>query len=528
MTRLRLAATAALLLAAPALAVPVTAQQITMGVGSPVTSLDPHFHNFGPNNAVASMLFGTLLEQDLDARLVPGLAESWRPSPDGDGWEFTLRPGVRFHDGAPLTSLDIAFTLARVPNVANSPGSFGVYSRQVKTVEVIDDRRFRLRTGATSPVLPVDIAQVPILHHATHADATTERFNAGALAVGTGPWRFVSWRSGDRLEVVRNDDYWGPRPHWQRATYRIMTNDATRVAALLAGDVDFISEVPTGDIARLRRDPRFVLSEKGSLRHVYIAFDHMRDGPTPFATDNDGKPLPRNPMRDVRVRRALSLAMDRRAITERVMEGVAIPTNQFMPPGAYGYDPGIEVPAADAAAARRLLAEAGYPDGFRLTLHGSNDRYVNDARIVQAVAQMWTRAGVRTSVDVAPYSAFISKASRQEFTAFFVSWGSASGEPSAGLRATMGSFDPPRGLGAVNRSRYSNPEFDRMMLAAMQILDPAERERALQAATRLAIAEDAAILPIHFQVNVWAMRRGLRHVGRADERSRPQDVSPAE
>jgi peptide/nickel transport system substrate-binding protein len=520
--RLRLAALAALA------ALPVEAQQLTMGVGSPVTSLDPHFHNFGPNNAVASMLFGTLLDQDENSRLVAGLAEAWRPSEDGDGWVFTLRPGVRFHDGTPLTSEDIAFTIARVPSVANSPGSFSVYSRQVTRVDIIDARSFRLRTGGISPVLPVDIAQVPILSRRIHREATPEGFNAGTLAVGTGPWRFAGYRSGDRLEVTRNDDYWGPKPHWQRVSYRIMTNDATRVAALQAGDVDFISEVPTGDIARLRRDPRFLTSEKGSLRFVYVAFDHLRDGPTPFATDHDGRPLARNPMRDARVRRALSLAIDRKAITERVMEAAAIPSTQFMPPGAYGYDPATPVPDADPDQARRLLAEAGYPQGFRLTLHGSNDRYVNDARIVQAIAQMWTRIGVRTTVDVAPYAAFITRASRQEFTAFFVSWGSASGEPSAGMRATLGTYGPARGLGAVNRSRYSNPAFDTEMLRSMQVLDAAERERVLQAAMRMAIVEDAAILPIHFQVNLWAMRRGLRHEGRADERTRPQDVAPAQ
>jgi peptide/nickel transport system substrate-binding protein len=199
-----------------------------------------------------------------------------------------------------------------------------------------------------------------------------------------------------------------------------------------------------------------------------------------------------------------------------------------MPPGAYGYDPSIPVPEIDTEAARRLLAEAGYPQGFRLTLHGSNDRYLNDARILQAVAQMWTRAGVRTAVEAAPYASFISRASRQEFSAFLVSWGSSSGEPSAGLRATLGSWDPASGMGAVNRSRYSNPEFDRRVLAAMNILDPGERERMLQDATRVAMVDDAAILTTHFQVNVWAMRRGLRHDGRADERSRPQDIRPAE
>lgn len=510
------------------LTLPAAAQTLTMAVGAPVTSIDPHFHNIGPNNTVASMLFDTLLQQDGDSRLQAGLAEAWAPAPDGDGWEFTLREGVRFQNGAPLTSEDVAFTLTRVPRVANSPGAFTVFTRQVRAVEILDDRRFRLRTGSASPMLPNDISQVAILHHAIHRDATTEGFNSGELAIGTGPWRLTSWRSGDRMELVRNDAWWGGALPWQRVTYRLILNDSARVAALLSGDVEFIDQVPTSDIARLRKDARFTVSEKPSLRHLYLAFDHLRDGPTPFATDNDGKPLPRNPLKDVRVRRALSLAIDRRAIVERVMEGVAIPTGQFMPPGTYGYDPAIPVPEIDTEAARRLLAEAGYPAGFRLTLHGSNDRYLNDARILQAVAQMWTRAGVRTAVEAAPYAAFISRASRQEFSAFLVSWGSSSGEPSAGLRATLGTWDPASGMGAVNRSRYSNPEFDRRVLAAMNMLDAGARERMLQEATRLAMVDDAAILTTHFQVNVWAMRRGLRHAGRADERSRPQDVRPVE
>ena len=433
--------------------------------------------------------------------------------------EFTLREGVRFQSGAPLTAEDVAFTLARVPRVANSPGAFTVFTRQVRTVEILDDRRFRLRTGSASPVLPNDISQVAILHHVIHRDATTEGFNSGELAIGTGPWRLQSWRSGDRMELVRNDAWWGGALPWQRVTYRLILNDSARVAALLSGDVEFIDQVPTSDIARLRKDARLTLSEKPSLRHLYLAFDHLRDGPTPFATDNDGKPLPRNPLKDVRVRRALSLAIDRRAIVDRVMEGVAVPTGQFMPPGAYGYDPTIPVPEIDTEAARRLLAEAGYPQGFRLTLHGSNDRYLNDARILQAVAQMWTRAGVRTAVEAAPYASFISRASRQDFSAFLVSWGSSSGEPSAGLRATLGTWDPATGMGAVNRSRYSNPEFDKRVLAAMNILDPQARERMLQDATRVAMVDDAAMLTTHFQVNVWAMRRGLRHDGRADERA---------
>ena len=210
------------------LALPAAAQTLTMAVGAPVTSIDPHFHNIGPNNTVASMLFDTLLQQDGDSRLQAGLAERWEPAADGDGWEFTLREGVRFQNGAPLTAEDVAFTLARVPRVANSPGAFTVFTRQVRTVEILDDRRFRLRTGSASPVLPNDISQVAILHHVIHRDATTEGFNSGELAIGTGPWRLQSWRSGDRMELVRNDAWWRGALPWQRVTYRLILNDSAR------------------------------------------------------------------------------------------------------------------------------------------------------------------------------------------------------------------------------------------------------------------------------------------------------------
>lgn len=518
-------ALAATCLAAPIATGTAAAQTLRMGVGAQVTSLDPHYHNISPNNAFASMVFGNLVETDDRARPVPSLAESWRPVGE-DAWEFRLRPGVRFHNGSPLTAEDVAFTLERIPTVVNSPGSFATYSQAVRAVEILDPLTLRLRTDGPYPLLPVNLSQVPILDRETHASAGTEDFNSGRAVIGTGPFRLVTHRLGDRIELARSDTYWGRRPAWAGVDYRMVTNDAARTAALLAGDVDIIDQVPTSDIARMRREDAVRLSEVDSLRMVYLAFDHLRDGASPFATDNEGRPLPRNPLRDPRVRRALALAVDREAIVARVMEGVATATTQFMPPGAYGHHPDLAVPRADPEAARRLLAEAGHPAGFRLTLHGPNDRYPNDARIAQAVAQMWTRAGVRTAVDVAPYASFVTRASRQEFSAFLVSWGSSTGEPSAGLRSTLATYDRAAGTGSVNRGRYANRAFDGTLAAAMRELDDAKRERLLQEATRLAV-EDTAIVITHLQKNIWAMRRGFAHEARMDERTRAQDVRPA-
>jgi peptide/nickel transport system substrate-binding protein len=515
-----LAATAALALA-PVLA---AAQSLRMGVGAQVTSADPHYHNISPNNALAAMVYSNLIEADERGRLVPMLAESWRPVSE-DVWELKLRPGVKFHNGSAFTAEDVAFTFDRIPRVQNSPGSFATYTHEVVALEVVDPLTIRMRTKGPAPLLPVNLAQVPILDSKTHAEAQTEDFNSGRMAIGTGPFRMTMYRPGSLIQLERNDTYWGRKPAWEHVEYRMITNDTARTAALLAGDVDFIDQVPTSDIQRLRRDDKVKLSEIDSLRMIYLAFDHSRSGPTPFITDNNGRPLDRNPLKDVRVRRALDLAVDRQAIVTRVMEGAATATRQFMPEGTYGHTNELPVQRANPEAARKLLAEAGYPDGFRLTLHGSNDRYPNDARIVQAVAQMWSRIGVRTTVEVAPYASYITGASRQEYSAFLVSWGSSTGEPSAGLRSTLATFDRQRGMGSVNRGRYSNPEFDQTLQAAFRELNDDKRERLLQQAMQIAV-NDAAIIVTHLQKNVWAMRPGLVHQARMDERTRAQDIRP--
>ncbi len=501
------------------------AQTLRMGVGAQITSTDPHFHNISPNNAFASMVFDNLIETDDRARVQPGLAESWRPVGE-DVWEFRLRHGVKFHNGSDFTAEDVAFTLERIPQVVNSPGSFRTYTQAITGVEIVDPYTIRFRTNGPAPVLPNDIAMVPMLDRQTHQGAATEDFNSGRVAIGTGPYRMTMHRPGDRIELQRNDNYWRGRPQWATVDYRMITNDAARTAAILAGDVDFIDQVPTTDVERLRRTPRVSLSEIDSMRFIYFAMDHMRDGPTPFITDNDGRPLPGNPLRDVRVRRALSLAIDRAAIVSRVMEGAATATVQVMPPGSFGYTPDLAVPAADPDGARRLLAEAGYPNGFRMTLHGPNDRYPNDGRIAQAVGQMWTRVGVRTQVEVAPYASFIARASRQEFSMFLVSWGTSTGEPLAGLRSVAMTYNRDAGTGSVNRGRYANPEFDTALRAASRELDDARREALLFDATRI-LVRDQGIISTHLQKNIWAMRPGFTHTPRVDERTRAQDVRAA-
>lgn len=246
-------------------------------------------------------------------------------------------------------------------------------------------------------------------------------------------------------------------------TIRLIANDGARVAALQSGDVDAIDAVPTRDVARLQRDTRVTVQSRPGLRLIYLYVDASRPQ-TPHVTDRAGNTLPQNPLRDVRVRRALSLAVNRAGIQRQLMESFSLPTGQAQPEGAVGYDPAIRPDPYDPEQARRLLAEAGYTDGFNIVLHGPNDRYVNDEAIAQAIAQMWARIGVRTAVHTTPASVFFSAGARNEHSISLTGWSTTTGEPDTHLSVMIATPDPPRGRSTrLRASHYSNPEVDRII-----------------------------------------------------------------
>lgn len=504
---------------------PASGLSISIAVAAPVTSIDPHYHLLTPNISMTAHIFDRLIDMDAYQRLIPCLALSWKAISD-TVWEFKLRPGVKFHDGSDFTAEDVAFTIDRIPKVLNSPSSFAISTKAITRVEIIDPLTLRMHTATIYPLLPIDVSQFAIISHKLGPNPTTEAFNTGINAIGTGPFKFVSYRSGDRIELVRNDSYWGKKPAWAKVTYRIISNDAGRTAALLSGDVDFIDAVPTSDLAKLSTDARLRISEIVGSRLIFLAMDQGREGPTPFVTGPNGEVLENNPLRDHRVREALSLAINRAAIVERVMENTAIPSGQFLPPGSYSYAPALKAPPYDPTRAKQLLAEAGFPKGLRVTLHGSNDRYVNDAKIIQAIGQMWSRIGVQTTVDAMPWSAYVARAGKQEFSIFQFGWGTATGEASNALRAQLATFNVAKGMGTANRGRYSSPAFDAMLDRALITVDDAAREKILIQTTELGM-KDVGIIPLHEQKNIWAMRRGLTYLPRVDEATRAADIRPA-
>ena len=494
---------------------PAIAGELVIGTKLEPSSIDPHYHNLGPNNAVARHFFDRLVHTDQKQRLGPGLAVSWRPLNDTT-WEFKLRRGVKFHDGTPFTADDVLFTFERTPNVEASPSSFALYTKG-KTLKKIDDYTIHIITEKPYPLMPNDVSTINIISKKHGEGAKTGDYNSGKAAIGTGPYKFSEWVPGDRLVLEKNPGYWGDKAQFDRVVYKPIKSDPARVAALLAGDVDMIDVVPTPDIPRLKKSPNIVLSQGVSNRVIYLHLDQYRDD-SPFITGTSGK----NPLMDRRVRKAISKAINRPAIVEKVMEGVAIPAGQLLPEGFFGVSAKLEPEKHDREAAKKLLADAGYPKGFGLTLHGPNDRYINDAKICQAIGQMLTRVGIDTKVETMPKSVYFRKASRggpgksPAFSFILVGWGAGTGEASSPLKSLLHTYDKARGFGASNRGRYSNPEVDKLVEQALATVDDAKREKLLQQATEVAI-EDLGIIPLHYQVNTWATRKGLAYTPRTDE-----------
>lgn len=493
----------------------VGAADLRVGLKLEPSSIDPHYHNLGPNNSAARHIFDRLVHTNEKQQLGPGLAVSWKPLSD-TVWEFKLRQGVKFHDGSPFTADDVLFTFERAPNVEASPSSFALYTKG-KTLKKIDDFTIHITTERPYPLMPNDVSTLNIVSKKHGEGAKTADYNSGKAAIGTGPYKFVEWVPGDRLVLEKNPDYWGEKAAFDHVVFKPINSDPTRVAALLAGDVDMIDQVPTADIAHLKANPDVVLSQGVSNRVIYLHLDHDRDD-SPFVTGTGGK----NPLKDLRVRKAISKAINRPAIVEKVMEGIAIPAGQLLPEGFFGVSPNLKVEAYDPEGAKKLLAEAGWGGGFGLTLHGPNDRYINDAKIAQAIGQMLTRVGIKAKIETMPRSVYFSRASRggpnktPEFSFILVGWGAGTGEASSPLKSLLHTYDKARGFGASNRGRYSNPEVDKIVEDALATVDDAKREKLLQKATEIAI-NDLGIIPLHYQVNTWATRTGLAYTPRTDE-----------
>lgn len=518
-----LLALATIAFVSPVFVSPLAAQELRIGLRNEPTALDPQYQNSPANNQVALHIFEPLVARDAQMRPIPALALSWKPLSD-TVWEFKLRPDVKFQDGSPFTAQDVVFTFERAAKVPNSPAPFTPITRQITRLEIVDPLTLRITTAQPAPLLPMDLGNLPILsRHAAGGSApegrTTVELNRGEGLAGTGPFRFGEWKRGSDLVLLRNDSYWGDKPAWSKVVLRALSNGSVRVAALTVGDVDLIEEPPPGDLAILRRDGRAALAEAVSHRLIYVALDQFAE-PSPGIPGTEG----RNPLKEKKVREALSRAIDRKALVDKSLDGLGVPAGDLLPWPALGTAKETQADRFDVSGARRLLNEAGWGKGFSIMLGAPAGRYFADVKVAQAIATMWNQIGVKAQAETVETPVFIKNRDEYRYSAYLGGWTGETGELASPLRALAATPNRERGMGGVNRGRYSNPVLDSRLEEAMRTVDLKKRETLLQQASRLLIA-DYGVLPLYFEVSVWALRRDLVYAARADQLTLAQFVT---
>ncbi|HET9645907.1 MAG TPA: ABC transporter substrate-binding protein, partial [Burkholderiaceae bacterium] len=334
-----------------------------------------------------------------------------------------LRPGVMFHDGSRLTADDVLFSLQRPARAINSPGPLTTFTRQILETKVIDNSTLHIKTREPYGGLLGDLTSLFIVSKAAAEKASPPEFDSGKAAIGTGPFRLINFEKGKEVKLERHDSYWGGPAPWQQVTLLFMPDEKQRTAALTSKQVDAIEGVPPADIPTLRAQATVQLVQRTSWRTIFLHLEQFTDR-SPWIHDGQGHPVERSPLKDRRVRRAMSLALDRPAMIRTHLQGLAEPAGQLVAPGVLGYSKTLKPDSFDAVTARRLLAQAGYGEGFTLTMHGPKNRYIYDEQICHSVAEQWASVGIRTRIETMPAAQYFARARQGEFSVAMLGYGS--------------------------------------------------------------------------------------------------------
>lgn len=486
-------------------------RQLRLALSSEPTSADPHFAALTPNVGLAQHVFDALVQVDAAGRYVPGLATSWRTL-DPLTWEISLRSGVRFHDGSRLTADDVAFSLQRPARIIGSPAPLTTFTRSITAIKVVDSLTVRLSTHEPYGGLPGDLSSIFIVSRNAAENAQPSDFDSGKAAIGTGPFRLSRFVKGAPVNLTRNADYWGGPASWESVSMLFMPDEAMRAAALVEDKVDAIDGVSPASVDHLRVSGMQIV-QRTSWRTVFLHIEQFTDR-SPWIMSRSGRPLASSPLKDVRVRRALSLALDRQAAVKTLLNGFAEPACQLVPHGVLGHSAKLEIQSANQLEARRLLADAGLPLGFRLKMHATSRRYIRDEQIANDIARQWGQIGVATEVETLPAAQYFPRARQGEFSVAMLGYGSMAAD--FALRSLLGTPDGAKGWGTWNWSKYTSAKLDSAIRESLRTVDPLKRDQQAAYAMELAM-NDQAVIPLHHQFASWAMRSGIGYVARLDE-----------
>ncbi len=484
---------------------------------------DPHSQNENLTNNINSLVYETLTERTKTLGLRPSLAVSWQQL-GPTTWRFHLRPGVKFHDGTPFTADDVVFSYERAR--ADS-SQLKVYSNAAGVPKKIDDLTVEFTTTGPNPIELEHVQTIYIMsrawcekNRATKPQNYTQKEDmiTAHQANGTGPYMLTSRQPDIKTVLAKNPNWWGIKEglfegNADEVIYLPIVADATRLAALISGEVDLVNDPPPQDVPRLKQNAAIKVLEGTENRIVFIGMDQKRD--ELLYSSIKGK----NPLKDKRVRQALYQAIDIEAIRTNTMRGLSQPSGAMLPSPAQS-TPDIEKRLPyDKAKAKQLLTEAGYPDGFEVTLDCPNNRYVNDEKICLAVAAMWAQIGIKTSVNAMPRANYFPKLEKTDTSMYMLGWGGGATDAIFILQPVL-STNNGKGDGDYNYGRYSNPKIDELTAKVKTDMVPEQRLKEIRDAL---LAHNAEInhIPLHRQVIPWATRSNVSAVHRADNQVIP-------
>ena len=491
----------------------LVAGAVTLKIGNQgdALSMDPHSLNESLQLTVLENVFEPLVYRDKDYKLTPGLATSWKQTAP-TVWHFDLRKGVTFHDGTPFTADDVIFSYERTKSDGSDLKS---YVGQIKEIKKINDHSIDVITNAPFPILPELFYRWFIMSkkwcETNQANKPVDRRkgieNAASFrANGTGPYRVRERQPAVRTTFVRNGNYWGKiSGNVDEVIFNVIGNDATRVAALISGEIDVMEPVPVQDVERIKSDPKLKIIQGPELRVIFLGMDQKRD--ELLFSNVKGK----NPFKDKRVRQAFYQAIDIEGIKRTVMRGAATPIAQMFPKQVNGYAPDLEKRLPyDVEASKKLLAEAGYPNGFEVSMNCPNDRYVNDGAICQAVAANLARANIKIKLEVETKGTYFPKILRRDTSFYMLGW-TASTVDAHNVLYPILSSPGEGGRGQFNLGAYSNPKIDDLTEKVASETDQKKRNEMIHEAIKLH-QDDIGHIPLHQQALNWGAKKNIELV----------------
>jgi peptide/nickel transport system substrate-binding protein len=517
------AASHAVLVFALLLGVPASAQTLRWASQGDALTMDPHSQNEGLTNSMNGQVYETLVLRDRNLDIVPGLATSWQQTGPLT-WRFKLRQGVMFHDGTPLTVDDVVFSVLR----AQLPtANIAVYASAVGTPVAIDKDTIEFRLSKVNPVFLQHLNAVFIMSRAwcekhkvtkpldfKNKEESYAAFNAN----GTGPYTLTLRQPGIKTSYKRNPAWWGQRDNSkgvalgnvQEAVFTPIANDATRLAALVSGELQFVIDPAPRDVPRLRNTSGVKVIDGPENRVLFIGMDQFRD--ELLYSSVKGK----NPFKDIRVRQALYHAVDIETIKTKLMNNMSVPTGSLVPSALANFnDMQLESRLPfDLAKARALMAEAGYADGFEVTMDCPNNRYVNDEEICIALASLWAQIKVKLKVNAQPRALWFPRMEKNDTSLYLLGWGGAVTDAETTFTPVM-RFPAENGVGFYNWGRVKNERFEALAVASGTEIDVKKREALIKAALREYSAQ-VHLIPLHRQMIPWAARANVDVVHRAD------------